>query len=294
MNRLSELPPLIVETRCNEATMRTTNPHLPYTEDEIVAQGEVAARAGGTLFHWHDRDPASGESRHDVGAYARVARRLRQSTDLLLKPTMGYMVASDPVSRLSHILENADDPDTRVDLVPVDFGSVEVDMWEGPQRGFVPGDAVYVNPRKNISEVLTALNRHGFGVTAAVWHVGQIRTALKFREMGLLPDKVLWELVFTGEAMPTGLDTTPECADAMISALPEGEPWMALCYKGDVLEIAGHILTRGGHLAIGTGDHPHDRFGNPDNGDLVGKVCDIARLLGRRVATPADARALLR
>lgn len=293
MNRLSALPPLIVETRCNEATMRTTNPHLPYTEDEIVREAAAAAEAGGTLFHWHDRDPETGESRHDVDAYARVARRLRESTDLVLKPTMGYMVASDPVSRLSHILDSASDPTTRVDLVPVDFGSVEVDMWEGPEKGFTPGDAVYVNPRKNVAEVLGTLREHEFGVTAAVWHVGQIRTALKFREMGLLPRKVLWELVFTGDEMPAGLDTTPECVDAMVSALPEGEPWMTLCYKGDILEIAGYVLTRGGHLAIGTGDFPHARFGNPDNGELVAKACELGRVLGRRVATPEEAREIL-
>lgn len=293
MNRLYAHQPLVIETRCNEATMRTTNPHLPYTEDEIVAQAKDAYASGGTLFHWHDRDPESGASRHDSAAYGRVASRLRRETELLLKPTMGYMVASDPTARLAHILDAANNPSARVDLVPVDFGSVEVDMWEGADVGFTPGDAVYANSRKNVRAVLTELREHDFSVTAAVWHVGQIRTALKFREMGLLPEKVLWELVFTGDAMPAGLDTRPECLDAMVSMLPPGEPWMALCYKGDIFEIAGYVLTRGGHLAIGTGDFPHERFDNPGNGELVDMVAGLARTLGRRIATPSEARELL-
>jgi uncharacterized protein (DUF849 family) len=66
------------------------------------------------------------------------------------------------------------------------------------------------------------------------------------------------------------------------------------CRNGDALPLAAWAITQGGHVSIGLGDYPYSRFGKPRNSDLVGMVADMARTLGRPVATPDQAREILR
>jgi 3-keto-5-aminohexanoate cleavage enzyme len=65
---------------------------------------------------------------------------------------------------------------------------------------------------------------------------------------------------------------------------------MVACYGGDVLPIAEHAIRRGGHVRVGLEDDASD----PARGNVerVREVAELARRLGRRLATPDEARAL--
>lgn len=284
--------PLIIEVRCNENRMRTTNPHLPYTPEEIAREARLSWEAGAAVFHWHVRDPGSGEPVHDVDAYVEVARLIRNETDLILQPTLGYTAATDPEDRVAH-LRLAMKQGTPFELIPVDFGSVEVDAWNETERRFEPGDAVYVNNRDTIGRVLGAVRDVGGRTTAACWTLGQIRTAQRFQEMGLLEQNPHWELVFTGDELPGGAAPTLHALQARVTAMPPDQIWTVLCFGGDVMPLAALAITLGGNVAAGTGDFDYLRLGAPNNAQLVDHVRAIATAVGRPVATPSQARKLL-
>lgn len=285
---------LIIELRCNENTMRSTNPWLPYSPEEVEREAVAAWREGASILHWHAREPRSGAPVHEVEPYVDVVRRVRAATDLITHPTLGYTTAAAVEDRIAHITALAADPRLRVEMAPVDFGPVNVDAWDADRGCFVPGDAVYGNPRTTIAGTLRGLQVTGTPVTTVCWDSSQVRTALRFREMGLLPQRTLWEFPFTGDAFPAG--SAPEIHQllAMVAAIPPGEPWLVLCFNGDVTSLAAWAVTMGGHVAIGTGDHPFERLGAPDNGALVARIAQLAETVGRSVASPGDARELLR
>jgi uncharacterized protein (DUF849 family) len=52
-------------------------------------------------------------------------------------------------------------------------------------------------------------------------------------------------------------------------------------------------IAAGGHVAIGIGDYPYPELGTPSNARLVEEVVKLARLVGREVATPDEARHML-
>jgi uncharacterized protein (DUF849 family) len=52
-------------------------------------------------------------------------------------------------------------------------------------------------------------------------------------------------------------------------------------------------LERGGHISIGLGDYAYPELGQPTNAQLVARVAQIAREVGREVATPREAREIL-
>ena len=49
----------------------------------------------------------------------------------------------------------------------------------------------------------------------------------------------------------------------------------------------------GGHISIGLGDYPYTELGQPTNAELIAKVAEQARALGREVATVDDTREML-
>ena len=48
-----------------------------------------------------------------------------------------------------------------------------------------------------------------------------------------------------------------------------------------------------GDVAIGLHDYPYPELGYPTNAELVSRVADLARSMGREVATAAEARDML-
>ena len=290
----SELP-LIIECRCNDMDYRQDNPAFPYTPQEIIREAVRAWEAGASIFHWHGRDPVSGKWVNDVELYLEVIQGIREKTDLIVDPTLGYVTTQNRAEdRVRHILAAIAEPTLGVDMVPLEFGSLNVDFWNPQTKQFKTYDQVYVNSCDRIQEVLKILNEHNVFVSTVCWDVGQIRTARCFQEMGLLSQNTLWEFVFTGEIMPTGILPTLPNLQAAVDSIPAGAQWLVMCWNGDVMHLASWAITMGGHVGIGLGDDPYTRFDKPHNGELVEMVAKMAHMLGREVATPAQAREILK
>ena len=52
-------------------------------------------------------------------------------------------------------------------------------------------------------------------------------------------------------------------------------------------------MERGGHVSIGLGDYHYRELEFPTNARLVARIAQLARDMGREIATPADARKML-
>jgi uncharacterized protein (DUF849 family) len=287
--------PLIIECRCNDMDYRKENPNFPYSPQEIVREAVRAWEAGASIFHWHGRDPISGKWLNKTELYLEVIEGIREKTDLIVDPTLGYVTTQNRVEdRVKHILAAKNDPALGVDMVPLEFGSLNVDFWDPQMKQFKTYDQVYANSRAHIQDVLKILKENNVYVSCACWDIGQIRTACCFQEMGILSQNTFWEFVFTGEIMPTGILPTLPNLQAVVDSIPAGDPWLVMCWNGDVMNLAAWAITMGGHVGIGLGDDPYTRFGKPHNGELVEKVAKMAHTLDREVATPAQAREILK
>ncbi|AUT01027.1 3-keto-5-aminohexanoate cleavage protein [Nostoc sp. CENA543] len=287
--------PLIIECRSNDSDYRQQNPHCPYTPKEIIQEAVRAWEAGAAIFHWHGRDPIDGRWINDVDVYLEVIQGIREQTDLIVNPTLNYVTKESNVSdRIQHILAANNDPALGVDMIPLEFGSFNLDFWNPQTKQFDTYDQVHTSSRAYIKEVLEILQANNIFVGTICWDIGQIRTARCFQEMGLLPKNTFWEFVFTGEITPSGILPTLPNLQAVVDSIPKDDQWLVMCWNGDVMPLAAWAITMGGHVGIGLGDYPYLRFGKPHNGNLVEKVANMAHTLGREVATPAQAREILK
>lgn len=62
---------------------------------------------------------------------------------------------------------------------------------------------------------------------------------------------------------------------------------------GDLLDLTDVIVARGGHVAIGLGDHHYAEHGAPTNAELVARFVETGRCHGRQPASTAHVRAML-
>jgi 3-keto-5-aminohexanoate cleavage enzyme len=97
--------------------------------------------------------------------------------------------------------------------------------------------------------------------------------------------------------VPGGIDATPEALDAMLRPLPPETFWTVTCIGRHHRRMLGLALLRGAPgIRTGLEDVAYIARGvhAPSNAALVEMAVDLTRHLGREVATPDQARELLR
>ncbi|MHB2211151.1 3-keto-5-aminohexanoate cleavage protein [Methylobacterium sp. CM6257] len=79
-------------------------------------------------------------------------------------------------------------------------------------------------------------------------------------------------------------------------SIPRDSAWSALAIGRSQLPINLHTLLLGGHVRTGLEDNVYYARGElaASNEQLVERVVNISRIVGRDIASPAEARAILR
>lgn len=284
-----KVSPLIIEVRGNEFAGHD-NPHVPWGSQAIIDDAVACAEAGATGYHWHARGTDGVDRPDDRTLHRHVIEQLRARTGLFLHQTLGFTsTQGDAASRVATVaaLRQEGYPP---DIVPVDFGAVITDRFD--HGVFTTHDDVLLNHSGYLHELLQALQTMGMPVMAVVWSPGAVRTALRMRDLGVLPPPTFWQLGFTGDRIPGGLPPTERQLNAFLDILPAGEPWTVHVRDGDGLAMAALAILHGGHVSIGLGDDPYTRLGHPTNADLVRRVADLAETIGRPPASADQARAI--
>lgn len=288
---------LIIDVRLNELAGREANPNVPFSPEEIARDAAACREAGASIVHYHARDPETGASSNDVALYAESARQIRAACDALVMPTLGANTVTDLDVRIGHVEAMGKDPATRADLAPLDLASISLAIWSKGMDAVGGDELVYHNSVGTLKALAARARAAGARPMAAIWNVGSLRLLGAFARTGIFP-RTTWAELFTTEGgLIAGHPGTPRGLDALIDFVPEDMDcvWAAACYGANALPLLDHAIARGGHAAIGLGDHPFPEVGNgrPTNAELVAEVVAIARRHGREIATPEETRARL-
>jgi 3-keto-5-aminohexanoate cleavage enzyme len=286
--------PLVVEARLNEWALRDRNPHVPWTVEEIARDAEACWRAGASIVHFHVRRD-DGSPAHEPELYARAIRLIRERCDILIHPTIAGVVTPGTPERLAPLRALAADPSTRPDLVPLDMGSTNLDVFDPAAKRFRTLDKVYANSIRALRQTAEVVHAHAMGPLLVAWTVPCLRTIDAFIEAGWLREPVLVCIALTEGGIVGGHPGTVEGLDAMLRFMPAGRAieWSVCCREGDLTEVARHAIGLGGHVSIGLGDYPYEALGRPTNAELVARVAEMGERAGRPAASVAQARALL-
>jgi uncharacterized protein (DUF849 family) len=263
--------PCIIEVAVNGTTARA-----PRTPAAIAADARACIAAGATIVHNHNDAPMwVHDGVHPAGPYLEAWEPLL-ATGVLFYATQASGGAGIAIeTRWAHHVELA-----RAGL-PV-LGLVD------PGSVSLGGDRVYVNTHDDARYALDRCIELGLAASISIFDPSFLRVAL-----ALDRPPCIVKLYF-GDALLFGLPPTEPSLDAYLAMLDgTGLPWSVAVLGGDVVGcgLAALAVARGGHLRVGLEDYAGDR--TPTNAELVEEAAELVTAGGRRVATPAETRALL-
>src|SRR5262249_54258582 len=167
--------------------------------------------------------------------------------------------------------------------------------YDTRQRRFLTDDVVYMNPTRTLRYFAETIRASGVRPYIALWNVSSIRVSTAFVDAGLLQSPLYGGIVLSEGGLLAGNPGSVRGLEAMADFIPSELrlSWSVMCVGGNLFPLVGTALERGGHIAIGLGDYPYCELGTPRNADLVERVAQVAREMGRAIASPAEARKIL-
>jgi len=279
------------------------SPHLPVTPDQIAEAALGAADAGAAVLHLHARNPADGSPSPQADDFMAFLPRIKQGTDAVINISTGGSATMSLDARLEGA--HAAQPELcSLNMGPLifDFSGAgkRVAQWQhGWEREYVEGSRgrIMYNDNVFIERIMTEVGQaYGTRFEFECYDVGHLYTLAHFADLGLIEPPFLIQGVI-GILGGIGADvrnlahmvTIADSLfgdDYMLSAFAAGRNQMDLCTQSVLL---------GGHARVGLEDSLYIGKGElaTSNAQQVSRIRRIVEALGREVATPAEARAML-
>ncbi len=252
---------------------RENNPNIPYTTREIAESSVEAAHVGATVVHLHVReDDGTPTGRPEL--FQDVITRIRKDSDLITMVSTGGANDMTIDERTTGLAANPD-------LSGVESGSMNF------------GDDTFVTPPPAARGIIEKALGSGIGLEVEAFDVGHVVSAVRWLEEGLLPSPLRINLVF---GVPGGIDASPEALTAMLRPLPPETFWTVTCIGRHHQRLLGLALLHGAPgIRTGLEDVAYISRGvlAPSNAALVTAATELARAVGREVATQDQTRSLL-
>jgi uncharacterized protein (DUF849 family) len=279
------------------------SPHLPVTAAEIADAAIGAVRAGASIVHLHARDPNDGSPSQDVKLFREFLPRITKETDAVINITTGGAATMPLEERLQPALQLAPEV-ASLNMGSMNFGLFPMlqrypglkHAWE---RDYLAGsaDRVFKNTFKDIEYILTACARNGTRFEIECYDIGHLYTAAHFLDRGLLQAPLFIQGVFgilggIG-AHPDDVAHMKRTADRLFGT---DYQFSVLGAGRNQIPVATQSLLLGGNVRVGLEDSLWEGPGQlaRSNAAQVQKIRSVIESLSLEVATPAQARAMLK
>jgi len=281
----------------------TMSPHLPITPDEIADQAIAAAEAGAAMLHLHARDPETGRPTPSPALFQRFLPRIKQSTDAIVNITTGGGMGMTLDERLAAAKW------ARPEVASMNMGSVNFNIagagskiedwkfdWEKPYLES-SRDFILSNTFAQIERGMTELSAMGTRFEFECYDIGHLYNLAHFADRKIVEPPFFIQGVF---GILGGIGADPENLvhmkttadrlfgeDYLFSALAAGRHQMPLVTLSAIL---------GGSVRVGLEDSLYLGRGRlaASNAEQVAKIRRIVEELGLEVASPAEARAMMK
>ena len=259
---------------CGAEVTKENNPAVPYTIEEIAREAKSAYDAGAALIHLHVRWD-DGTPTQDKGRFQECVDAIRKvCPDVIIQPSTGGAVGMTDLERLQSTEITPTPEMATLDCGTCNFG----------------GDEIFINTDNTINNFGDIMKERGIKPECEVFDKGMIDLALKAAKKGHIDYPIHFDFVL-------GVQMTATVRDLvfMATSIPAGCTWTATGIGKTAWDIAAATIAMGGHVRVGFEDNVYMSKGvlAKSNGEMVERVVQMAKLMNREVATPAEARQIL-
>ncbi len=251
---------------------REQQPALPISPEEIAIAAEECVKAGASIVHLHARN-ADGSPTQDKETYRRIITAIRQRCDVIIQVSTGGAVGMTPAERLAPVT-------LAPEMATLSMGTVNF------------GDDVFMNHPADMEVFLHAMQEHGVKPEFEIFDSGMLTSVNRWLKKGLINAPLHVDFVL---GIAGGMAGTPEALMYLKSQLPVDASWTVAGIGAAQLPLATMAIVLGGHVRVGFEDNVYYRKGElaRSNAQLVARITRISQELGRPLATPGEARAML-
>ena len=253
------------------------NPAVPHTPKEIIGAAVECHKAGAAIAHIHVRHPKTGKPDFRTELFRRVLEGIRERCDMVVNlTTSGLFIKSRNAiyQRLQPIF-------LKPEICSLDVGSMNF------------SDLIFANPPQWSRAAAMQMKVYGVKPEIEVFDTGHISQALDLIEDDLIVDPPYFQLCM---GVRWGIEASMENLLLMKSKLPPKAIWSVLGVGKKQFPIIQEASFLGGHIRVGLEDNIFlsDGVLAKSNAELVEKAVNMALNHGREIATPDDARHILK
>lgn len=260
---MSEEPPLIITATPNVSWL---HPEVDYprTAESLTAEAERCRDAGASILHIHAE-----------GFWSQAIDMLRADTDLIVQCGMSSL----PIPDRMEVFEK------RADMISI--------ITSHHDEAFSGLDVHVLHPREELAEYAELSRKHNVKLELETWHTGSIWNIEWLIERGLI-DAPHFVSIFFGWPGGSWSPATVGEYQQRRGSLPDGSVATLSAMGQRQFRLLVAAITLGDHVRVGTEDYPFDRYGRPAaTHELVAQIADVARAVGRPIATPDQAREIV-
>ena len=279
------------------------SPHLPVTPAEVARGAIGAAQAGAAIVHLHARNPKDGSPSQDPALFHEFLPQIAVAADVVINLTTGGAATMTTEERLQPALQ------LKPEVASLNMGSMNFGLYEmlgrykefkyDWEKPYLAGsdDRIFKNTFKDIAYILQSCSENGTRFEIECYDIGHLYTAAHFVDRGLIKPPMLIQSVF---GIRGGIGPHPEdvmhmkrTADRLFG---DAYYWSVLGAGRNQMFIAAMSAVMGGNVRVGLEDSLWLGRGQlaKSNAEQVAKAKRMLEELGLAVATPNDAREMLK
>ena len=265
---------IITAAICGAEVTKEQNPAVPYTVEEMVREAKSAFEAGAAIIHvhvrWDDGTPTQDRERFRVVMDAIQAA----CPGVILIPSTGGAVGMTAEERLQPT-------ELFPEMATLDCGTCNF------------GDEVFENTMPTMRAFGARMLENHIKPEYECFEKGHLDTILTMARKGQVPGHPMQFNFVLG--VPGCTPATVEDLVWLVKSVPAGSTWTATGIGRHAFTLAAAAIAMGGNVRVGFEDNLNLARGVParSNGELVAKVARLAHELGREIAAPDEARAIL-
>jgi uncharacterized protein (DUF849 family) len=277
------------------------SPYLPLSADQVVEAALGAIEAGSAVVHLHARHP-DGRPAFEPEVFEQIVPRITERTDAVINITTGGSSAMTMEQRLAGAVR------FRPELASLNMGSMNfvysgiadrVTEWRYDwEEAYVRNtwSRPFLNSFEQIEHTLRTLGAEGTRFEYECYDIGHLYSLAHFVDLGLATPPLLIQGVF---GILGGIGAHHENLDHMVRIADKlfGDDYVFSAFAAGrhQLEFCTHSAWLGGHVRVGLEDSLWIGKGRlaESNAQQVTRIREVIEDLGKKIATPDDARAAL-
>ena len=282
----------------------TMSDALPFKPSDIASQSIAAAEAGASILHLHARDPKDGRPTPDPKVFMEFLPVIKQATDAVINITTGGGLNMTVEDRLAAPLV------AKPEMCSLNMGSMNFGIfpladrykewkydWEETYLRNTD-DFIFRNTFRDIERILKLLGEgHGTRFEHECYDIGHLYNLAHFVDRGLVNPPFFVQSIF-GILGGIGVDMDnvlfmKRTADRLFGG---DYVWSVLAAGRHQMPIATQAAMMGGNVRVGLEDSLFISRGKlaASNAEQVAKIRTILEALGYEIASPDDARQMLK